>query len=70
MRQIFLIFIGYLLEEEHFPKFVFYSVSVDLKYNEIYLTLTAGHVCLCGVCSHVIILGMSVRLSRYPMWMR
>ena len=26
------------------------SVYVDLKYNEIYLTFTAGSVRLCGVC--------------------
>ena len=47
--------------------FVFNSVYVDLKYNEIYLTFTAGSVCLCGVCSYVVVLGLSVRLSRYPM---
>ena len=45
-------------------EFVFNSVYVDLKYNEIYLTFTAGYVCL---CSHVIVLGLSVRLSWYPM---
>ena len=31
-------------------QFVFNSVYVDLKYNEISLTFTAGYVCLCGVC--------------------
>ena len=30
-------------------EFVFNSVYVDLKYNEICLTFTAGSVCLCGV---------------------
>ena len=30
------------------------SVYVDLKYNEIYLTFTAGYVCLYGVYSHVV----------------
>ena len=45
----------------------FNSVYVDLKYNEMSLSFTAGSVCLCGVCSHVVILGLSVRLSRYPM---
>ena len=40
---------------------------VDLQYNEISLTFTAGSVCLCGVCSHVVVLGMSVRFSGYPM---
>ena len=42
-------------------------VYVDLKYNEIYPTFTAGYVCLCGVCSHVVVLGLSGRLSWYPM---
>ena len=43
--------------------FVFDSVYVDLQYDEIYLTFSAGYVCLCGVCSHVVVLGLSVRLS-------
>ena len=30
-------------------------------YNEISLTFTAGPVCLCGVCSYVVVLGLSVR---------
>ena len=52
-------------------KFVFESVYVDLQYDEISLTFTAGTVCLCGVCSHVVVLGLSVRLSWYPMlWVR
>ena len=51
-------------------EFVFNSVYVDLKYNEISLTFTAGSVCLCGVGSHVVIIGLSVRLCRYHMWMR
>ena len=34
-------------------EFVFNSVYVELKYNEISLTFTAGYVCLCGVWSHV-----------------
>ena len=49
-------------------EFVFNSVYLDLKYNEISLTFTAGSVCLCGLCSHVVVLGFSVRLSWYPMW--
>ena len=53
-----------------FLEIVFNSVYVDLKYNEISLTFTAGSVCLYGVCSHVIVLGLSVRLSWCPMWMR
>ena len=31
------------------------------------LLLTAGSVCLCGVCSPVIVLSLSVKLSWYPM---
>ena len=37
-------------------EFVFESVYVDLQYDEIYLTFTAGSVCLCGVCSPVVCL--------------
>ena len=48
-------------------EFVFESVYVDLQYYEISLTFTAGSVCLCGVCSPVLFLGLSVRLSWYPM---
>ena len=44
-------------------EFVFNSVYVDLKYNEISAAFTAGYVCLCGVCSHVVVLGPSVRLG-------
>ena len=44
-------------------EFVFNSVYVDLKYNEISLTFTAGSVFLCGVCSYVVVLGLSMRLS-------
>ena len=35
-----------------FLEYVSESVYFDLKYGEIYLTPTAGSVCLCGVCSH------------------
>ena len=45
-------------------EFVFESVYVNLQYNEISLTFTAGFVCLCGVCSPVVVIGLSVRLSR------
>ena len=48
-------------------EFVFDSVYVDLQYDEISLTFTAGYVWLCGICSPVILLGLSVRLSWYPM---
>ena len=44
-------------------RFVSESVNVDLQYDEISLTFTAGSVCLCGVSSHVVVLGLFVRLS-------
>ena len=39
------------------------SVYVDLQYDEISLTFTAGPVCLCGVIRPVVVLGLFVRLS-------
>ena len=48
----------------------FDSVYVDLKYDEISLTFTAGFASLCCVCGHVIVSGLSVSLLWYPMWMR
>ena len=42
-------------------EFVSESVYVDLQYDEISLTFTAGPVCLCGVSSPVVVLGLSVR---------
>ena len=54
-----------------FLEFVFDSVYVDLQYDEIFLNFTTGSVCVCGVCSPVVLLGLSVRLSWYPMlWVR
>ena len=44
-------------------EFVFDYVFVDLQYDKISLTFTAGSVYLCGVCSHVVIFGRSVKLS-------
>ena len=44
-------------------EFVFESVYVDLLYDEISLTFTAGSVRLCGVSSPVLVLGLFVRLS-------
>ena len=44
-------------------EFVSESIYVDLQYDEISLTFTAGHVCLCGVSSPVVVLGLFVRLS-------
>ena len=46
-------------------EFVFDSVYVVLRYDEISLTFTAGSVSLCCGCGR-----LSVRLSWYPMWMR
>ena len=40
---------------------VFDSVYVDLQYDEIYLTFTAGSVSLCCVCSDVVVFDLSVR---------
>ena len=51
-------------------EFVFYSVYVDLQYDAISLTFSAGSVSLCCVCNHVVVFGLSVRLSWNPMWMR
>ena len=39
-------------------EFVSESVYVDLQYDEIPLTFTGGSVCLCGVCSLVVVLGL------------
>ena len=39
------------------------SVYVDLQYDKIYLTFTAGSVCLYGVSSPVVVIGLFVRLS-------
>ena len=44
-------------------EFVSESVYVDLQYDEISLTFTAGSVCLWGVSSPVVVLGLFVRLS-------
>ena len=44
-------------------EFVSESVYVDLQYNEISLTFTAEPVCLCGVSSPVVVVGLFVRLS-------
>ena len=51
-------------------EFVFDSVYVELQFDEIFLTFPAGYVSLCCVCSHVVVFGLSVRLSWYPIWMR
>ena len=41
-------------------EFVSESVYVDLQYDEISLTLTAGPVCLCDVSCPVVVLGLFV----------
>ena len=41
-------------------EFVFDSVYVDLQYDEISLTFTAGPVSPCRACGHVVIFGLSV----------
>ena len=46
---------------------VFDFVYVDLQYDEISLIFTAEYVCLCVVCSSVVVLDLSVRLSCYSM---
>ena len=43
-------------------EYVFEPVYVDLQYDEIYLTFTAGSVCLCGVCIPAVVHGLSARL--------
>ena len=43
-----------VVKQLEFLEFVFDSVYNDLEYDEISLTFTAGSVCLCGVCSHVV----------------
>ena len=35
-------------------EYVFDSVYIDLQYAVIYLTLTAGSLSLCCVCSHLV----------------
>ena len=51
-------------------EFVFDSVYVDPQYDEIFLTFAAESVSLCCVSGHVVVFGLSVRWSWYPMWMR
>ena len=51
-------------------EFVFDSVFGDLQYDKISLAFTAGSVSLYCVCIPVVVFGLSVRLSWYPMWMR
>ena len=43
-------------------EFVFDSGYVDLQYDEMSLTFTAGSVSLCCVCGQVVVFRLSVRL--------
>ena len=61
---------GVVNEPFELPKFVFHSVYVQLPYDEISLTFTGWSVCLCCLCSNVVVLGLSVRLSSYPIGIR
>ena len=59
----------YVCQDKQFEifEFVFDSVYVDLQYDGSSLTFTAGSVSLrCAV----VVFGLSVRFSWYPMWMR
>ena len=44
-------------------EFSFDSVYVDLQYDEISLTFTAGSVSLCCVCGLVVVFGLSVKFA-------
>ena len=48
-------------------EFVFDSIYVDLQYDEISFTFV--YVSLCCVYGHVVIFGLYVKFSWYPMWM-
>ena len=48
-------------------EFVSETDYVDLQYDEISLTFTVGSVYLCCVSSPVVVLGLFVRFSYYPM---
>ena len=47
---------GVVSKQFELLEFVFDSVYVDLQYDEISLTFTAGSLSLCCVCSHVVCL--------------
>ena len=54
-------------KQPELPEFVSVTVYVGLLYDGISLTFTAWSVYLYGVCSPVVVLGLSARLPRYPM---
>ena len=43
-------------------EYVFDSIYLDLYYDEISLTFTAGSMSLCCVCRQVVVLGLCVGL--------
>ena len=49
---------------------MFDFVYVDLQYDAISLSFTAGSMSLCGVCNYEVIFGLFVGLSWYPMWIQ
>ena len=51
-------------------EFIFHSFNVDRQYDEISLTFTAGSVSLCCVCSHGVVLSLSMSLLWSPLCMR
>ena len=48
-------------------EFVFDPFMLTGSMMRFLLTFNAGSVSLCCVCSHVVVFGLSVRLSWYPM---
>ena len=60
----------FMNEQFELLEIVFNFIYVHLEYNEINIAFTAGSMCLCGVCSLVVVFSVSVWLSWYPMWMR
>ena len=59
-------------EVMYFGCFGFRGEPGFLNYDEyeISLTFTAGPVSLCCVCGHMVVFGLSMSLSWYPMWIR
>ena len=49
-------------------EFISNYIYVGLKYNDNSLTFATESACYDCLCSHVVVIGMSVRLSWYPVW--
>ena len=47
-------------------EFVFYSVYIDMQYDDISFSLTVGSVSMCCICNHVVVFGLSVRVLMVP----